>query len=78
MRNPEETFQLLQLGEAIRRCLAGLATARRIAVTLHLQGHSVPETSRLGRFTLKQAENMVYRGLADLRRCLTLRGLSPS
>lgn len=76
-RNPEESARLAQLGEEIRRCLAALPAARRIAVTLHLQGHSVPETSRLARFTFKQAENLVYRGLADLRRCLTLKGLSP-
>ena len=76
-RNPEQRAHLTQLGQAIRGCLAGLVDGRRVAVTLYLQGHSVPETSRLGRFTLKQAENLVYRGLADLRRCLTLKGHSP-
>jgi len=75
-RNPEEIARLSQLGEAIRHCVAGLATARRVAVTLYLHGHSVPETSRLSHWTLKQAENLVYRGLADLRRCLALRGVS--
>ena len=75
--NPEENAQIAQLGHGIRQCLSGLVSARRVAVTLYLHGHTVPEASRLGRWSLKQAENLVYRGLADLRRCLTMKGLAP-
>jgi RNA polymerase sigma-70 factor (ECF subfamily) len=46
-------------------------------VTLHLQGYSVAEAAALLAFGLKQTENLVYRGLADLRRCLAAKGLAP-
>ena len=50
---------------------------RRLAVTLHLQGHTVPETARILDWAAKQTENLVYRGLADLRECLMAKGLRP-
>ena len=50
---------------------------RRLAVTLHLQGHSVPEVGRLMGWSAKKADNLVYRGRADLRECLELRGIRP-
>lgn len=77
-KDPEESARLSQLGAAIRMCLAGLASARRIAVTLYLHGHSVPEASRLGKWTPKRTENLVYRGLADLRACLASKGMAPN
>jgi RNA polymerase sigma-70 factor (ECF subfamily) len=51
-------------------CLGGLQDRRRTAVTLHLQGFRVGEVARALGWTEKQAENLVYRGLADLRICL--------
>jgi RNA polymerase sigma-70 factor (ECF subfamily) len=48
---------------------------RRHAVTLSLQGHSVPEIGRLLGWTGKKAENLVYRGMADLRECLEGKGI---
>ena len=48
---------------------------RRLAVTLYLQGHSVPAAARLLEWTAKRTENLVYRGLADLRECLTAKGM---
>ena len=48
-----------------------------MAVVLHLQGHSVPEAARLLNWGNKRTENLVYRGLADLRNCLALKGLEP-
>ena len=50
---------------------------RRLAVTLHLQGHTVPQAARLLDFSPKQTENLVYRGLADLRACLLAKGIRP-
>lgn len=66
-----------QLGDAVQGCLGGLAESRRRAVTCHLQGHSVPETAKLLELSPKQAENLVYRGLADLRGCLEGKGFKP-
>jgi RNA polymerase sigma-70 factor (ECF subfamily) len=51
-------------------CLAGLQDRRRTAVVLHLQGFRTAELARALGWTEKQAENLVYRGLADLRACL--------
>lgn len=74
---PESAARLSELGAAIRACLAGLARDRRLAVTLHLQGHSVPDTARLLGWVAKRTENLVYRGLADLRQCLMAKGHRP-
>ena len=51
-------------------CLQGLQERRRTAVVLHLQGFRTAEVARALGWTEKQAENLVYRGLADLRVCL--------
>jgi RNA polymerase sigma-70 factor (ECF subfamily) len=37
----------------------------------------VPEASRILDWSAKRTENLVYRGLADLRECLTLKGMRP-
>ena len=65
------------IGGAIRDCLFKLVTPRRLTVALHLKGHSVPESARLLGWTPKKTENLVYRGLSDLRSCLTGKGVSP-
>ncbi|HEY7497624.1 MAG TPA: RNA polymerase sigma factor [Vicinamibacterales bacterium] len=63
--------------EAIERCLTRLVPARRRAVMLHLQGHSIAEVAALLEINHKSAENLVYRALADLRACLTKEGVAP-
>ena len=50
---------------------------RRLAVMLHLQGHPVAEAARILGWTVKRTENLVYRGLADLRHCLICKGHRP-
>jgi RNA polymerase sigma-70 factor (ECF subfamily) len=71
---PETVAALRELGEHVRECLKGMKRERRLAVMLHLQGHSVPEVARTLGWILKRADNLVYRGLADLRHCLTVKG----
>lgn len=71
---PESAATLRELGANVRGCLKDMQRERRLAVMLHLQGHSVPEVARVLGWLLKRTDNMVYRGLADLRRCLTARG----
>lgn len=68
---------LPELGVGIRDCLGGLAEPRRLAVLLHLEGFRAEEASRVLRWDPKRVQNLTYRGLADLRRCLELKGLSP-
>lgn len=75
--DPEHQAAGRQLGRFIRECLQTLVRPRRLAVVLNLQGHSVPEVGRLLRWSAKRAENLVYRGLADLRACLERRGVAP-
>ncbi len=75
--DPERTAASREIGRGIQSCLAGLARDRRLAVTLYLQGHSVPEAARILGWPEKRTENLVYRGLAGLRACLGAKGLRP-
>ena len=76
LQDPEAAAESREIAEGIHDCLGRLPAARKIPVTLSLQGHSVPEIARLLRSTAKVAENQVYRGLAGLRRCLAAKGLA--
>ena len=73
--NPERLATSHELGRGIQDCLTRIKRERRLAVTLYLQGHNVPEAARLLDWTAKRTENLVYRGLADLRECLTAKGM---
>ena len=75
--NPERTAASKEIGRGIRECLAQMKRERRLAATLHLQGHTVPEAARILDWAVKQTENLVYRGLADLRKCLLAKGIRP-
>jgi RNA polymerase sigma-70 factor, ECF subfamily len=58
------------MGTEIRDCLSRLAEPRRVSVTLHLQGFRLAEVATSLQWSEKRVENLIYRGLADLRRCL--------
>lgn len=75
--DPETNSMGIEIGRNIRDCLSAQVRPRRLAVTLNLQGHSVPEAARQLEWTVKKTENLVYRGLADLRKCLAEKGLTP-
>lgn len=75
--NPERMAASHQIGRGIQDCLTRMSRERRLAVTLHLQGHTVPEASRILDWSAKRTENLVYRGLADLRECLMMKGMRP-
>jgi RNA polymerase sigma-70 factor (ECF subfamily) len=75
--DPEQRMAGRQLGAGILACLSGLIRSRRLALALHLQGHSVLEAARLLGWPAKKTENLVYRGLSDLRSCLEGKGLKP-
>lgn len=75
--NPERVAASAEIGRGIQGCLGDLARDRRLAVTLHLQGHTVVETAKILDWPEKRAENLVYRGLADLRACLASKGIRP-
>ena len=75
--SPERHAASRLLGDAMRACLTVLPRDRRLAVTLHLQGHTVPECGRLLGWNAKRAENLVYRGMEALRGCLESKGFAP-
>jgi RNA polymerase sigma-70 factor (ECF subfamily) len=77
LADPERRTRSSETGAAIRLCLKRLVPPRKLAVTLYLQGCGVPETARRMGWDTKRAENLVYRGLADVRRCLDARGFHP-
>src|SRR5262249_41840191 len=54
----------------IHDCLRALPDRRRVAVTLYLEGFGTTEVAQAMGWTVKQAENLIYRGVADLRHCL--------
>ena len=76
-QNPERSAAAEEIGRGIRDCLAAMKRERRVAVALHLQGHRIAEAARLLDCGEKRAENLVYRGLDDLRRCLAAKGFEP-
>jgi RNA polymerase sigma-70 factor, ECF subfamily len=65
------------LGLEIRDCLGRLAPPRRRAVGLYLLGFEAQESARALGWRVKQMQNLTYRGLADLRRCLEAKGIRP-
>jgi RNA polymerase sigma-70 factor (ECF subfamily) len=75
--DPEQISAGKEQGRAIRHCLERLIRPRRLAVTLHLQGHPVKELAQLLGWTVKRADNLVYRGISDLRDCLRAKGIRP-
>lgn len=74
--SPEGETAAREIGRAIQQCLALMVRPRQLAVMLYLQGCSVPESARRLHWTVTKTENLVYRGLRDLRRCLTSKGLT--
>lgn len=75
--DPERSRRASEIGEAIADCLARLARPRRVALTLHLKGFTTREAAEQLAWGYKRTEHLVYRALADLRRCLAAKGLAP-
>ena len=65
------------LRAAIAGCLQALPADRRAAVTLHLHGFSAGQAARSLGFVIKRVQNLTYRGLAELRKCLQAKGAVP-
>lgn len=75
--DPERAAASGETAAGIRDCVSKLVPPRRRAVTLHLLGCGVTEIARRSGWSGKRADNLLYRGLADLRRCLESKGLKP-
>lgn len=63
------------IGAEIRHCLEQLPEARQLPVILHLQGFRNEEVALALQSNEKRAENLIYRGLEQLRRCLAGKGI---
>ncbi len=63
------------LARKVRECLGGLDGTRRHAVALRLAGFGHPEIAALLGGPLRQASNLIFRGMEDLRRCLRGKGV---
>ena len=74
-QRPEAWTAAAAARSALWDCMRSLVEARRAALALYLQGHSVPEAAKLLGWPAKRTENCVYRGLADLRACLEKKGI---
>ncbi len=74
---PERRLMSGEISVEIRACLDRLASPRRSAVTFHLLAYKVPSIAEKMGWKRKQAENLVYRGMQDLRECLRRKGLQP-
>lgn len=77
MPSPERMAASSELAKAIEACLRGLTEGRRLAVFLHLQGHTHAETASILGWADKRAGSAIFRGLRDLRACLQEKGWAP-
>lgn len=75
--SPEAATAGVELGAEIRDCMSRMARSRRLAVGLYLEGSGATEIARMFEWKRKQADNLIYRGMGDLRRCLADKGLTP-
>ncbi len=75
--DPEQRAVGKALGREIYECMGRLIEKRRAATMLHLQGHKIDEIAILLGRKSKQAENLIYRGMKQLRECLEGKGLKP-
>jgi RNA polymerase sigma-70 factor (ECF subfamily) len=75
--DPDRRYEGRQIGVAIRSCLKELIEPRRLAVTLHLLGYKQPQIAERMGWTHKRASNLVFRGLQNLRACLSAREVTP-
>lgn len=73
--SPERKARDQELARHIQAALLRLEDKRRRVVKLHLQGFSNEEVARLMDWTEPKARNLIYRGLADLRRELQSLGV---
>ncbi len=77
VEDPKASPDATDTQAAIEDCLSEQIDARRRAVTLHLLGHTVGEIAGYLECKAKKAENLVYRGIKQLRDCLALKGVHP-
>lgn len=76
--NPHEEAESRELAERIHAAVALLPEDRRVAVRFHLSGYDRHDIARALGWSEARARNLIYRGLEQLRRQLTLMGITPT
>ena len=74
---PHEVAASRELTEAIAECTGRLIESRRVVVQLYLLGHDPNEIAQLTGSGKKRVSNLLFRGLSDLRVCLSKKGFEP-
>jgi len=73
-RGPLRAAEGGDLAQALGGCLSRLREGRRLIVGFYLLGHTLAESEELSGWDGKKVQNLLYRGLADLRGCLSAKG----
>jgi len=74
---PDALLERSEFGRVVSDAVAELADARRTVVRLYLVGYSREEIAAMVGWSEAKTRNLIYRGLADLRRALERRGIGP-
>lgn len=74
---PEGEADRQRVRASIRACIDGLDEQRRRAVVLKLAGFDRVEVARALGVAVKRADNLMYRGVQAVRRCLERKGIAP-
>lgn len=72
---PERSYESQQIGRAVWECLGNLQGSRRRVVTLYLRGHKAKSSADILGCPVRKIQNLVFRGLRDLRQCLAEKGV---
>lgn len=73
----ERALEEQELAERVAQQVNALAEPRAVAVRMYLAGYNHREIAGLLRWTEAKARNLLYRGLAELRKKLTAAGIGP-
>lgn len=76
-RAPDRALEGSELLEALTQTIADLSDSRRPVVRMYLVGYSRQEIADLLGWSEAKTRNLLYRGLDDLRRALSQRGIGP-
>jgi RNA polymerase sigma-70 factor (ECF subfamily) len=74
-QSPVRTLEREELLRSVERALEALAPPRRVVVRMHLRGYDRDEIAKALGWTDGKTRNLLYRGLADLRRRLEADGV---
>ena len=77
VRGPEADLARGRIREALTAALEALPERRRVPVRMHLLGYGALEMAGILGWSEPTTRNLLYRGLADLRKELRTRGVHP-